>query len=345
MAKLTEKENWLKVINGETPDWVPRYGMGRDPFAKTPSAATTLGVSWLNMGRTPDGGVDLWGVPYITTEETGGMALPKPNEFILDDIRNWRNVIKAPDSSEIDWESLAKKDVENNEKNMGAPVSSFAIMQNTFVGFFQSLMNFMGFNNGLVAMFEEPDEVHALFEYLCDFYVSIAEKQLQYYPRADVYCITDDTATATNPFISPTMYREMVKPYATRLAKVGTDVGMTVMMHNCGRCEESIDDWMDFNTHSWNPAQIVNDLDGIKEKYGNKMVIIGGWDSQGPVGWPTCDEELMRSEVKKTIDRFAAGGGFMFWGSIYGPVGDEYTNNKRRWMTEAYEEYREVPYK
>jgi hypothetical protein len=97
----------------------------------------------------------------------------------------------------------------------------------------------------------------------------------------------------------------------------------SVHVLNCSRCEDFIDDWIEYGVSSWNPAQVINDLDGIKKKYGNKMALIGCWDSQGPAGWPTATEELIRSKVRETIDRFASGGGFMFWGSRYGAKNDK----------------------
>jgi hypothetical protein len=71
---------------------------------------------------------------------------------------------------------------------------------------------------------------------------------------------------------------------------------------------------------------------------------MGCWDTSGPVGWDDCTEELMRSEVRRVIDEFAPGGGYMFLGSTYGPD-TEHLRNRRMWMTSEYEAYREVPYK
>jgi hypothetical protein len=66
----------------------------------------------------------------------------------------------------------------------------------------------------------------------------------------------------------------------------------------------------------------MNDLHGIKKKYGNSLILTGCWDSSGPVSWPSASEELVRAEVRKTIDNYAPGGGFVFWGSVYGEKGD-----------------------
>ena len=341
MAVLTEKENYKLVLEGKTPGWVPRFGLGNDPYAKNPSGSKGIMSSIYPRTRNEDGSsVDMFGIKHVPTVETGGMSLPEPGNFILDDVRNWRDVIKVPDLSEVNWELQCKRDLETT-----GDLSNFVVSLGTHVGYFQHLMNFMGFSNGLVAMFEEPDEVLALYEFLSDFYTTVLENQLKYFTMVDVLGITDDTATATNPFISPQMYRDMVKPYHARLGKYGQDRGMHVMMHNCGRCEDSIDDWRDFGVDSWNPAQVVNDLAGIKQKYGNSLVLIGCWDSQGPAGWPDASEEVVRQAVRDCIDTYGANGGYMFWGSVYGPVGDVGTENKKRWMTEEFEAYRDNPYK
>jgi hypothetical protein len=326
---LTEKENYLMALRGEVPEWLPRHLY---PSPGHAPASAWVQPSFLNERRTPEGGFDIWGVEYVTTKETGYMALPKPGEFILDDITHWRDVIKAPDISGIDWEAMAKKDLEKIDRNQTA------ICATIHVGYFQQLMNFMGFTEGLCAMIEEPDEVMALFEYMNKFYVEVSSKFRDYY-KPDVWCITDDTATAINPFISVEMYREMVKPFHASEAKFGVEAGLPIDMHNCGRCEDFIDDWLDFGVCCWNPAQTMNDLVGIKKKYGNKLVLEGCWDSSGPAGWPNATEEVVREQVRKCIDTFAPGGGFVFWASCYGAPDDQAFLNKSRWITEEYDSY------
>ena len=274
---LTEKENYLRAIKGEVPEWVPR-NMYASPGHAPATAWIAPGI--LNERRTPTGGFDIWGVEYVTTKETGYMALPKPGEFILDDITKWRDVIKAPSLDGIDWEQMAKKDLERVDR------SQTAVMSAIHVGYFQQLMNFMGFTEGLCAMIEEPEEVMALFEYMADFYGKINEKFAEYY-KPDIWGITDDTATAKNPFISVEMYRDMVKPFHTRDAKYANEMGLPINMHDCGRCEDFIDDWLDFGVCCWNPAQTMNDLVGIKKKYGKprktQIIELGEDDIAEPV--------------------------------------------------------------
>lgn len=337
---MTERENLLKVYHGEVPEWLPRYSLAPvgAPGATSSPATVPVGPAFLDKKVINGAEFDIWGVEHTATESAGGASLPTPGKFIIKDITKWRDVIKAPDISDIDWDAMSRKGTEKINRNE----SVVELM--THVGYFQHLMEFMGFSEGLTAMFEEPDEVMALFEYLADFYDEVFAKAIEYY-KPDVMCILDDTATAINPFISLGMYREMVKPYHERLAKIARDRGVLINMHNCGRCEDFIDDWLDMGVSIWNPAQTMNDLVGIKEKYGNKLTLVGCWDSSGPPAWPGATEELVRSEVRKCIDTFAPGGGFVFWGSIYGPKGDPEVALKSGWLADEYEKYGRSWYK
>jgi hypothetical protein len=339
---MTERENFLKVMHGETPEWVPRYTFGPDPYATKPLQCTGImssanGGSMINKGK---GRIDVFGVEYVATEETGWQMLPVPGKFILDDVRYWRNVVRLPDLSGIDWDYMCKKDAERSRIDYNVSAVTYGVGG----GFFLPLMNLMGFTNGLIAMYEEPEAVKEMYDYMCNWYLEILDHTFDRF-KFDIFSVGDDTATAQNPFISPECYRDLIKPFMLKITKKAVDRGMPIMMHCCGRCEDLIDDWVDFGVNSWNPAQVMNDLGGIKKKYGNNMVLMGCWDSSGPAGYAGASEELVRQTVRDTIDRHSAGGGFIFLGSTYGPDGDVELANRRRWMTSEYEAYREHPYK
>ena len=298
-ARMTEKENLMKVIHGEIPEWVPRISIAQ----RQVMPAFTLFGSTNEKGNR----VDMFGVEYVATKDTGGMALPVPNEFILDDVTNWRDVIKLPDISDLDWEAIAKKDLEKIDRN------EYAVALGTN-GYFLNLMNFMGFTEGLCAMYEEPEAVKELFEYMSEFDCAMLRAGIEAY-HPDIVGMGDDIATANDPFVSLPMYRELVRPYHARIAAIAKEYGLPVDMHCCGHCELLVDDWVEFGVNMWNPAQVTNDLLGIKAKYGNKLILTGCWDSQGPVAWPSATEEMVKQAVRDCIDTYAPGGGFIFWAS------------------------------
>jgi hypothetical protein len=194
-------------------------------------------------------------------------------------------------------------------------------------------------------MQEGPDEVLALYDYLGKYYETIALNLIDYI-NPEVFGITDDTAAAKYPFISREMYQRLMKPFQARMGKIAQDRGIPIDMHDCGRCEDFIDDWIEFGVKVWNPAQVTNDLKGIKKKYGNKMVLTGCWDSQGPAGWPGTEEEVVRQAVRDCIDAYAPGGGFCFWASFYGAKDDlERAKKHAFWITDEYNKYGRTFYK
>ena len=332
---ITERENLLRVAQGLEPAWVPRKGLfsiSGDPEGHPLSSVGARAM--LHPPRTTESGgrIDIFGVEYEPVESIGGAELPAPNKLILDDITKWREVIKVPSLDDIDWKAVAEKATEHIDRTQSC------VSMGTHVGYFQHLMNFMGFSEGLIALSEEPEECMELFEYLAEYYETVA-KNLIGLIRPDFYGLTDDTATARSPFISNEMYRAMIKPFHARLAKIGLDHDCYIEMHNCGRCEESIDDWREFGVSFWNPAQVMNDLVGIKAKYGNSLVLNGCWDSQGPPGWVGASEELVRQAVRDCIDTFAPGGGFCFWASLYGRADDQQFLNHALWITDEYNKY------
>lgn len=332
---ITEKENYLRTLRGEEPEWVPIYSFGPIPMVEKhgrKAANCMVEPIILSDFRMKGGGKDIWGVNYVPTYETGNALLPEPNNFILDDITKWRDVIKAPSLEGIDWEAMAKKGLDGFYK-LGATREDCAFSLNLHVGYFENLMAFMGFTEGLIAMHEEPEEVYALFDYMCDFYCEVT-KQFWPYLEPDVLTLMDDTAALGAPFISRETYCELVLPFHDRQAAFGRDAGIPITMHNCGKCESVIEDLMGIGVNAWDPAQTCNDLAGIKEKHGNDLVLMGAWNGASELGGPDVTDEEIRQSVRDTMDAYAPGGGFCWFSSFLGPIDDPITQHKNEVLYE-----------
>ena len=329
---MTEKENYLRMLRGEEPAWVPY--MGRNPQGKAPPSAMVCPELLGGHFFSPGAAKDIWGVNYIPVDEAGGAKVPEPDNYVITDITKWRDVIKAPDISGIDWERVAKKELDALNVNREETAISYGPMCSPYL----TLVALMGFAEGLSAMYEEPEEVMAMLEYITDFYYTVGEKCIDYY-KPDLISMADDTATWQNPFFSINMYRELIKPHHEKIAKLALDRGIPVDMHCCGRSEDFIDDWLEFGVASWNPAQTCNNLTAVKEKYGRKLMIVGGWDALGELCDPDVTEETVKQSVYDTIDKYAPGGGYAFSGAFLGALGDETTAKKNRWLAEAAIEY------
>ena len=319
---MTEKENYLMALSGKQPEWVPTYSLIPRPGGEK-SATMMLEPPILVPHRIGESKTDIFGVPYIATYETGNAMLPEPGIFILKDIRQWRDVIKAPSIDGIDWEAMVKKNIEKS----GIDRTQTAISLNLHFGYFQHLMSFMGFSEGLMAMSEEPDEVMELFDYICNFFMEVADNVIDLY-NPDILSLMDDTAAWGAPFISANMYKEMLVPFHDRWAKKGRDRGLKLTMHNCGKCEGILDYLVEMGINAWDPAQTCNDLAAVKQKYGNKLCITGGWDGRGHLLDPDVTDEEIIASVEDTFNKNAPGGGFIWGGGFLGPIDDESIKHK-----------------
>ena len=62
---------------------------------------------------------------------------------------------------------------------------------------------------------------------------------------------------------------------------------------------------------------------GIKEKYGRKLILTGGWDLQGPISYPETPDEELKEALKVYVDTFAPDGGFCYMPVVVGNFTDE----------------------
>ena len=304
---LTQKENFLRVVRGEMPEYVPVSSMGPD----SAPLMTMADPSIIGNFRGPQGGKDPWGVTFVTNKETNYGAIPEPGNFILDDVRKWRDVIKRPDYSGFDWEKAAKEDWAKYVKDPDQTLFTIS----GFADFFQQFISFMGFTNGLMALYEEKEEVEELLDYMLDFSLWITKNVLYYYKPEGFYLL-DDSASKLHPFISPQLFEELFVPRYKKVLELAIDDGLPVFYHNCGRCEDFLPAMVEIGVNVWDPAQVENDLVAIKKRFGRKLAINGGFEYPMPSTWPEVDEEHVREAVRETFNKLAPDGGYIFSGML-----------------------------
>jgi hypothetical protein len=331
----------MRMIRGEMPESVIIYTMGMEFDPNHPSPTKMIGPfvggPGFGFGPTPGGDptvgrVDDFGVQYVANAETGFGQLPKPGDYILKDIRDWKKVLKLPEFPTVSsWQDMAKQneDMAKIDRTKNAAVGACMFSP------FQQLMALMGFTEGLAAMYEEPEEALEMFNWMADHYVKYSEALAAYYD-IDILGMADDSATRYNPFVSVKMYDDLLKPIYARLTKPLWDKGIPAEFHNCGRCEDYVPSMRDYGVRAWDPAQTSNDLLAIKTKY-KDFAVMGGFDFQIPATWPVVTEEEVREQVRATFAKYAPGGGYGFCGNILMPANDPNNMTYNGWlMDEAY---------
>ena len=308
---LSPKENMLRLFSGEIPEWIPTYSIfsARLPGIDEDPPNMGIGNPALPMRTVGEDGIsrNMWGVPSTAVEAVGGTSLPTPGHFILKDIRDWPNVVKAPDLSDVDWKAVAKQALDNLPFNPQTTSKWYS----PGGGYFQILMGLMGFTEGLTAMATERDAVMELFQYFQDFYLPIATEYIEYVDP-DVMGMGDDSATERAPFVSPEMFRDMLLPFYDGFARLARNRGIPINFHNCGKSGVLFNDLHRIGISSWEPVQLENDIHEIQRKFGRSLVIGGGWEPRGRLVEADVTDEEIQQSVRDCMDAYAQNGGFMF---------------------------------
>lgn len=318
------RENYLASLRGEQPEWIGHFGTDVVPF--TPSVFNDpYGPLYKMYFEKLEKGEDIRKVKYVDgfgitwiLDEYG--PITEPGNVLMEDISEWKEKFHIPNPDDYDWDHALQE-----EYSMVEPGKA---VQTIITGAFMQLVNAMGFENALMALVADEDEVREFLDALVS-YQEIALKRMLERVQVDFIQIFDDIANSTNLFMAPDVYRKLIKPYHKRLLDAAKSVvpGIPCEIHCCGKCEAVIDDFVEAGFMAWQPAQPMNNLTAIQKKYGNSFVLVGTWDNVAVSKAGEITEEEVRRSVRECMDRYAPGGGFIFWDG--GPVGMSETMTTR----------------
>ena len=135
-------------------------------------------------------------------------------------------------------------------------------------------------------------------------------------PYLDVVTVADDLGAQRGPQLDPVMFRRLVKPYLAKLygfmkSKMKR---AKLFLHSCGSVHDLIPDLIEIGVDILNPVQVsAANMDSrkLKAEFGSDIIFWGGGcDTQHVLPEGTVEE--VRAEVRRRIDDFAPGGGFVF---------------------------------
>lgn len=309
---MTPKENILAALRHESYDWTPNYmtdimnrgfGFGQGPvFEKGPAT----------------GGLDGFGVNWVTPDSGGGAPIPEPGKFLLDSetIEDWKKLIKFPNVTAFDWAKHAR-----SERIRGGDHSVQALDFGSGNGPFERMAALMGFEEALIALAVEPEASAELLNAIADYKIQVAEYAKKYFD-ADMFTLYDDIATERSLFMSPETYRNLIKPAHKKIYEAVRAMGMLPIQHTCGKAEAVIEDIIDAGVAGWTSVQPTNDIEKLLETYGDRICLMGGYDTNGPAGRPGVTPEVIRAEVRRDFETYGRHRGYIFFGFLLVKSGD-----------------------
>ena len=181
-------------------------------------------------------------------------------------------------------------------------------------GFFEPSWYVRGLPQFMEDLVLRPDFATALMEKICGLqmqrftpYLAAVGKYL------DVVVVGDDLATQRGPFISPQLYRKMVKPIQRKyFAFIKEHTSAKLFYHSCGNIVPLLDDLIEVGIDAINPVQVSADqmdIEELKKRFGDRVVFWGAIDTHRVL--PFGNPEEVREAVRRAVKVLGEDGGFM----------------------------------
>ncbi|MFC1651000.1 uroporphyrinogen decarboxylase family protein [Candidatus Latescibacterota bacterium] len=194
----------------------------------------------------------------------------------------------------------------------------------------------------LCMLLTEKDTAHEMMARYVD---AVIKRIHLYHQAAGDYCFawgvaSDDAGTQKSEFISPDLFREMIKPHYKRLCDyVHTHTRWKTFLHSCGSIYHFIPEWIDAGIDIINPVQISAanmEPERLMNDFGGKIVFWGGGcDTQKVL--PLGSVEKIREHVKHNMEVFSSGSGGYVFTQVHNIQQDVSAQNVEAMMTAAYE--------
>lgn len=294
---MTPKENLLALLHGKKQDafvneWEP-YGNVFNPLMGATLTA--------KLGETVK---DPWGVTvYWGEDEPGVMPIINEDTKVLKDITEWREYVHAPNLAEMDLDWSAAREQASQIRDQGRLAMSLMA-----TGLFEQSHYLMGFEDTLMNLLMEPEDMHDFLDYLLEYKMTYARLLVENL-HPDILLHHDDWGSKTSLFMSPDTWREFFKDRYKRFFDYFHENGVLIMHHSDSYCEPIVQDMIDIGIDIWQGVLPTNDIPKLQREFGKKIVFMGGIDSGIDV--KDYDETQIREEVRRACREYAPGGSFI----------------------------------
>ncbi|MEE8400310.1 MAG: uroporphyrinogen decarboxylase family protein [Desulfobacterales bacterium] len=209
-----------------------------------------------------------------------------------------------PDPDDFNYDLAAE-----NAKLWG---DTYAIRGPEWVPVFCKACDLFGMEAAMIRMMTEPDIFEAALDRITDVHVQACERLLDTCGDAmPIFCVGDDFATQRGLMISPSKWRQFIKPRIDRIIDVGRKRNKVIWFHSCGDVTSVLPDLIEMGVQVWETVQLqtlpYSPVD-LKKKFGDRLTFFGGINTQK---LPFANAEDIRAEVNGCIEVLGEGGGYI----------------------------------
>ena len=173
--------------------------------------------------------------------------------------------------------------------------------------FYGILRNWMGVENASYALYDEPEWVEEVMDYLADFYIAVLGKAVRDF-KIDVGLFWEDICYKNGPMISPEMFcRFCLKPYQ-KVTKFLKENGVDVCFVDCdGNIELLLPLWLEGGVRGFYPLEVAASMDAeklLKQYQKDKILLWGNVDKRELAKGP----EAIEAELERLAPAVEMGG-------------------------------------
>lgn len=291
---LTGKENAMRLFRHEKTEYIPKYGDG-----------IINNVPVNGYHERPEGGrggKDWFGV---TWEYHEGEPAPMPSQdYLFEEMEDWKDAVHFPDLEHFDWEEAARKDripEFDREHHM--------LSQIIHNGVFERLNTLMGMENSMCALLTDPEECKSFFDACAEYKCRLIDKLHQYY-QPDVIVYHDDWGAQKSLMIDPDTWRELIKPATAKICEHTKRLGMFFELHSDGMIRDLVPEIAEDIQPDAIQLMAMNDIPALKKITGNRIVYDVFLDTQKIAAMDTgkLTEEELRRMLREEFTTLAEGG-------------------------------------
>jgi uroporphyrinogen decarboxylase len=192
--------------------------------------------------------------------------------------------------------------------------NNYASVLNMPSGFVHISQYLRGFEDWFIDIASDRKLIEYLFDAVLDVNLSMCRMILREVGNeVDILMVSDDLGFQDGLMISPSLYREIIKPRHKRYFQLMHEMSSAkVLFHTCGSVGDIIDDLIEIGVDAIHPVQVTAtgmEPRKLKEKYGDRLVFWGGVDTQYIL--PRGNISEVKAEVERRIKELGENGGYI----------------------------------
>ncbi len=333
MCALTIRENFLKAVRREDPDWVPWYTWFTEPWEDllelktgTRDYVSFFQYPWKSPKRphreVPKRDPSEFDRYYddadrVEGSEVDGMGvLRQPGSMFhfKHMIHPLRNATSLKDVEDYPWPApmpdYTDDEIDDMRRQVEALKAEGWVVNGSGGGCFESGWALRGMDNMLVDLMTGSE----VSQYILDWFTERGVKNAML--SAMIGCDTtgggDDVGMQDRMIMDPDLWRKEIKPRHARIFAAAKEIkpDIHVGYHSDGYIEPIIGDLLDIGVDMLNPVQPeCMDQEKIKRDYGHRTCLDRCVGTQTVLPFGTA--ESIDAQVKWTIDVLGEGGGLI----------------------------------